>query len=109
MAGQVGYHAGLEAERSVARYYLRQGYEFAAHRYRATSGEIDLIMRQGPSVVFVEVKQSRSHQRAAERVLSTQMERIYSSATEFLANEPDGQDTPARFDVALVDLSLIHI
>ena len=30
-------------------------------------------------------------------------QRIWSAASEFLAGEPAGQDTPARFDVALVD------
>ncbi len=31
------------------------------------------------------------------------MARIYASASVFLAGEPAGQDTPSRFDVALVD------
>jgi putative endonuclease len=32
-----------------------------------------------------------------------QMARIASAAAEFLGHEPQGQLTPARFDVALVD------
>jgi putative endonuclease len=31
------------------------------------------------------------------------MARIYAAAAEFLAGEPNGALTPARFDVALVD------
>ena len=31
------------------------------------------------------------------------MARIYASAADFLSGEPDGQLTPSRFDVALVD------
>ena len=31
------------------------------------------------------------------------MERIYGAASEYLAGEPDGQNTNVRFDVALVN------
>ncbi|SFR41088.1 YraN family protein [Litoreibacter janthinus] len=101
--GRTGYHAGIEAERSVARDYLRRGYTFAAHRFRGCGGEIDLVLRSGSQVVFVEVKQSRSHARAAERLGPHQMARLIETAREFVANEPHGQDTDMRFDVALVD------
>ncbi|MEP3346527.1 MAG: YraN family protein [Litoreibacter sp.] len=101
--GRTGYHAGIEAERSVARDYLRRGYHFAAHRFRGSSGEVDLVLRSGAEVIFVEVKQSRSHARAAERLLPAQIERLFVTAGEFVAAEPAGQDTNMRFDVALVD------
>lgn len=101
--GRTGYHAGIEAERSVARDYLRRGYIFAAHRYRGRAGEVDLVMRTSDLVVFVEVKQSRSHNRAAERLLPDQIERLFATASEFVAKEPAGQNTNMRFDVALVD------
>lgn len=101
--GRTGYHAGLEAERSVARDYLHRGYKFAAHRFRGKAGEIDLIMRSGDEVIFIEVKQSRSHSRAAERLAPNQVARLFGAAREFVANEPSGQDTNMRMDVALVD------
>lgn len=101
--GRMGYHSGLEAERSVARNYLRRGYVFAAHRYRGGSGEIDLVLRHNDEVVFVEVKQSRSHARAAEHLQPRQVSRLFATAGEFVAGEPMGQDTNMRFDVALVD------
>ncbi|SDX15110.1 YraN family protein [Litoreibacter albidus] len=101
--GRTGYHAGIEAERSVARHYLRRGYTFAAHRFRGRGGEVDLVMRWEGRVIFVEVKQSRSHARAAERLGADQMARLLDAACEFVASEPSGQDTDMRFDVALVD------
>lgn len=101
--GQMGYHAGLEAERGVARNYLRRGYSFEAHRFRGKSGEIDLVLRHHDEVIFIEVKQSRTHARAAGRLQSCQMARLFQTAEEFVANEPDGQNTNMRFDVALVD------
>ncbi len=103
MIAQTRYHSGLEAERSAARAYLRGGYKFAAHRYRGKGGEIDLILRRGADVIFVEVKKSHSHDAAAERVSGRQIGRIFDTAGEFLAGEPAGLDTSTRFDVALVD------
>ena len=101
--GRTGYHAGIEAERSVARDYLRRGYHFAAHRFRGKGGEIDLVLRSDKQVIFVEVKQSRSHGWAAERLLPCQIARLLEAASEFVAGEPEGQNTNMRFDVALVD------
>lgn len=103
MGGEVSYRAGLAAEEAVARLYAASGRAIAASRWRGQAGEIDLIARDGGSVIFIEVKQSRSHGEAAEHLTRRQMGRIYSAAAEFLAGEPLGQATPARFDVALVD------
>ena len=103
MSGYVSYRAGLAAEDQVARVYDLSGRRIAARRWRGTAGEIDLIARDGAEVIFIEVKKSDSHARAAERLSPRQMARIYASASEFLAGEPLGQLTEARFDVALVD------
>jgi putative endonuclease len=103
MSGLVSYHAGLAAEQAVQRHYVEAGRVHAASRWRGKSGEIDLIMRDGAAVVFVEVKKAASHADAALRVTKRQMARIYASASEFLAGEPAGQNTESRFDVALVD------
>lgn len=103
MSGLVSYRAGLAAEEAVAMHYTRSGRVIAATRWRGTAGEIDLIARDGAEVIFIEVKQSRTHALAAEHLTPRQMARIYASASEFLAGEPAGQDTEARFDVALVD------
>lgn len=103
MSGLVSYHAGLAAEDAVQRHYTDAGRVLAASRWRGKSGEIDLIVREGAAVVFVEVKKAATHAEAALRLTSRQMARIYASAAEFLAGEPAGQNTESRFDVALVD------
>ena len=103
MSGLVSYRAGLAAEDAVARHYSDGGKVLAAQRWRGSAGEIDLILRDGPSIVFVEVKKAATHAEAALRVTSRQIARIFSAASEFLAGEPMGQATESRFDVALVD------
>ncbi len=67
------------------------------------AGEIDLILRDGDEVIFVEVKKSRTHAQAAQRVTRRQMDRICMAACEFVSGEPRGSLKPMRFDVATVD------
>jgi len=103
MTGAISYHSGLAAEDAVARYYMQHGHQIAARRWRSAAGEIDLIARKNGLVVFIEVKKSRSLDHAAGALGERQIARIYRSAAVFLDGEPHGQDSDARFDVALVD------
>ena len=103
MTGTTNYHAGFAAEDIVADDYARRSHGIVARRWRGKSGEVDLIVREGDTVVFVEVKKSRSFVNAATRLGRRQMERILGSASEFLAGEPKGQLTDVRFDLALVN------
>lgn len=105
MSGAVSYQAGLAAEDQVARHYSRSGRMIAERRWRGSSGEIDLIARNGAEVIFIEVKKSTTHAQAAEHLTERQMRRIYNAAAEFLGGEVFGQLTDVRFDVALVDAS----
>lgn len=103
MSGETSYHRGRAAEDQVARRYADAGLTLAARRWRGPSGEIDLILRDGAALVFVEVKSAGTLDCAAERLTARQMRRIWTAAGEFLAGEPAGQDSEVRFDVALVD------
>jgi putative endonuclease len=87
----------------VEERYRRRGYQVAARRWRGPGGEIDLILRDGIRLTFVEVKSAATHSLAAERVSARQASRIAASASAFLAGEPGGQDTEMTFEVALVD------
>ena len=66
--GRMGYHAGLAAEERIAQDYERRGFAVARRRWRGQGGEIDLIVRDGAALIFIEVKQSRDFDRAAERL-----------------------------------------
>lgn len=103
LRGALAWHSGQAAEAQVAAHYRDRGYDIAAERWRGTAGEIDLIARKDGEVVFIEVKHAPDAARAAESLQPRQQGRIYATAAEFLAGEPQGQDTPCRFDVALVD------
>ncbi len=103
MSGSTSFHAGLSAEETVERDYQARGYIIAARRFRTRHGELDVIAQKDGCCVFVEVKKSRTHARAAERVSAPQMARLFDCARVYLAKQPSGQDTECRFDVALVD------
>lgn len=101
--GLTNYLAGHAAEASVARLYEERGVTICARNWRGTVGEIDLIGRDGDVVVFVEVKQSRTHDLAASHLSEAQIARIFASVEEFVAGEPKGLLTDVRLDLALVD------
>jgi putative endonuclease len=101
--GLRAYHAGFSAEEAVAKDYESRGHVIETRRFRRKSGEIDLVARKGSELVFIEVKQSKSHETAALALSARQLARIYRTASEYLAEQPNGQDTLSRVDVALVD------
>jgi putative endonuclease len=84
----------------------RRGYEILARRYRTRHGEIDIVARDGPTTVFVEVKARIGNEfgGAADAVTPWKQRRITKMAMEFLTrNRLD--DRPCRFDVVTVDLA----
>lgn len=100
--GRIAAVSGLMAEDNVQRLYRRRGAVLQASRWRGQAGEIDLILREGDDLVFVEVKASASHAMAAQRLQRAQMRRIMQAACEYCDQQGLGL-VSMRFDVALVD------
>ena len=100
--GQTAYHSGLAAESQVSQHYEDAGHELVECRWRGDGGEIDLVMRNGDEIIFVEVKRARSLHDAAFRLSTRQLRRLHAAAEEYLATHPSGPLTPARLDLALV-------
>ena len=101
--GVAAHASGHAAERRVAECYARRGYEILERCWRSPAGEVDLILRDGATVVFVEVKKSETHDIAAQRILRRQMDRICQAALLYTDRLPRGGLTELRFDAALVD------
>lgn len=82
----------------------RRGYAILARRYRTRYGEIDIIARDGETVVFVEVKARRdeAYGGGSAAVTAWKQQRIARTATDFLARR-GFLDEPCRFDVVTVD------
>lgn len=91
------------AEEQVEAAYVARGCRVLERRWRGKSGEIDLILADGDGLIFVEVKQSRTLEAAAERLQPRQVRRILAAAEEYAALQPSGLATNMRLDLALVD------
>jgi len=103
--GRTSYHAGLAAEDVVERHFVATGHRVLARRWRGKRGEVDLILEIGALVVLVEVKASRDFDAALSHLSQAQVQRLYTTADEYLGTRPDGSLTDVRFDVALVNRS----
>ncbi len=93
---------GRDAEALAASYLQRQGLRIVERNWRCRFGEIDLIARDGPSLVFVEVRARTSSQYggAAESIDRRKRSRLIAAATQYLARA--GLETPCRFDAVLL-------
>ena len=101
--GALAWQSGALAEESVARAYEERGCAIVKRRWRSPWGEVDLIAREGATVVVIEVKKARSLDDAAHRLSRRQMDRLCAVAGAFCEGEPRGALTDLRFDLALVD------
>ena len=93
---------GVAAEQAAADYLATQGLSLVARNYRCRGGEIDLIMRDGASLVFVEVRE-RAGSRfggAAASITAAKQGRILLAARHYLSRH--NLDLPCRFDAVLI-------
>jgi putative endonuclease len=91
---------GDRGERAAARYLRRQGLRVLVRGYRTRCGEIDLIARDGDTLVFVEVK-ARRQGVPAEAVTPEKQRRITLAALHFLRRY-DLLEVRSRFDVVAI-------
>lgn len=101
--GRSNHLSGLSAEDATALYYEAGGLDLIEHRWRGQAGEIDLICKDGDTLVVVEVKAAATLDRAAEHLTARQIARIMGAAEEYAGRLPAGLLTPIRVDAALVD------
>ena len=94
--------SGRIAEDEVAAHWRAQGFEILAQRLRNQAGEIDLIIANSETLIFVEVKARKSFSAAAYAVLPKQQFRLLEAAGLALAMHEDWHRPMMRFDVALV-------
>jgi putative endonuclease len=81
----------------------KRGYEIITRRHRTRGGEIDIIAKDGPTWVFVEVKARDSHEfgDAAEAVTPFKRRRIARLARDYVTRQ-QLSNCPCRFDVVAI-------
>ena len=94
---------GAQAEQWAAQYLRQQGLKPVTENYRGRFGEIDLIMRDGAALVFVEVRLRRNADfgGAAASIDTRKQQRIIRTAQQYLAGLM--RIPPCRFDAVLMD------
>ncbi|MFH1609746.1 MAG: YraN family protein [Candidatus Bipolaricaulota bacterium] len=93
---------GRGAEDLACRYLRTHGMRVVARNWRWRGGEIDIVAKDGPTLVFVEVK-GRSGDRFGapeEAVTRRKREHLWRAALAFLGGTAE---VPVRFDVIAVD------
>lgn len=95
------FHLGMDAEFWAALLLQAKGYRILARRYLRAGGEIDLIVRRGRTLAFVEVKARPTRDEAILAITGTKGQRIARAARVFLAGLTV-QPEVIRFDAVLV-------
>jgi putative endonuclease len=88
----------------VARHYLLRGYRLLARNVRAGGVELDLIVRRGRRLVFVEVK-SKTGARFGDpldAVDERKRERLRRGIEAWLAANRDARGLEVEFEIAAV-------
>ncbi len=93
---------GRWAERLAAWRLQLAGYRVIARNFRVGTGEVDLVVRRGKILAFVEVKARADEATAAYSILMQQQRRIRNAAAAFLAQRPDLAMLDSRFDAVLI-------
>ena len=92
---------GARVERAASALLQRKGLIEVAANARYRDGELDLVMRDGDTLVFVEVRHRRSdgHGGGAASVDTGKRRRLVRAAQRFLLEHPRLAELPCRFDV----------
>jgi putative endonuclease len=94
---------GDRGEDLAAAALQHQGYKIVARNYVTPLGEIDLVARQGKTLVIVEVKTRKTTRFGSpqESVSVAKQQRLRRLADYYIKDRRLG-DTPVRFDVVAV-------
>lgn len=98
---------GRQGESMACAELERLGYTIVERRFRTRFGEIDVVANDRGTVVFVEVKAKTDAEfgSPAEAVTKQKQRRLVSMAEQYVAFH-HLDNTPCRFDVVGIDLSM---
>ncbi len=94
---------GAAGERFAARWLKQQGYRILGQGLRSRLGELDLVAKEGTTLVFVEVKTRRSSARGepVEAVGYQKQQRLVRAALQYMSKHRL-LGVPCRFDVVSI-------
>ncbi len=97
---------GASAEQRAREYLERQGLVFLDNNFRCKGGEIDLVMRHQPYVVFVEVRYRSEIDflNILESISRAKQQRIILAAWHYLFEQQWVDKVDCRFDVLTLNV-----
>ena len=93
---------GDRGENLAARYLRNRGYKIIVRNYRCELGEIDIVARDGNTLVFVEVKSRAYDEPAPEDQVNAAKQHQITKAAKLYLSRYGLPQPPARFDVVAV-------
>lgn len=95
---------GAAYEDKAVEYLKSHGYFILCRNFRCRQGEIDIIAREGESLVFIEVKYRRNAKRGIpeEAVTFAKQRTICRTADYYRLQKGYGEETLCRFDVVAI-------
>ena len=95
---------GKQSEALAAAYLKLSGYRILERNYRNRIGEIDIIAKEGPALVFIEVKARKTARYGNPKNAVTPAKQLKISNTALAYLKETGQlNCKARFDVVAID------
>ncbi|MBT2970061.1 MAG: YraN family protein [gamma proteobacterium symbiont of Ctena orbiculata] len=90
---------GQQAEQQALDFLQRRGLKLLQRNFRCKTGEIDLVMREAETLVFVEVRyrQTNDYGRALETVTASKQRKLLATANRYL--QMKRLDSACRFDI----------
>lgn len=94
--------SGAQAEQTAARFLQQQGLRLIQANYRCRYGEIDLILKDGDTLVFAEVRMrsNKGFGGAAASIDARKQAKLIHTAQHFLSSL--SSTPPCRFDAVLM-------
>lgn len=93
---------GGRGEMLAARYLRNKGYKIITRNFRCGMGEIDIVARDGKTLVFVEVKTRSEDSPTPEAQVNAQKQHQITKIARYYLSRYGQPQPPARFDVVAV-------
>lgn len=96
---------GADAETRALRHLKAQGLRLVARNWHCRGGELDLVMREADTLVFVEVRsRGRSdYGSALESITARKRAHLVLAAQKFIAAHPEHSERAMRFDAVAIE------
>ena len=106
LQGLLSYLSGHQAENEACRFLKKKGFSLECRNFRPLKGsganELDLVMWDKKTLVFIEVKKRKTLTDAAEVIDTRLQKRLFKGAEAFLSSHPQYSNADCRFDVVFI-------